>query len=464
MWEPLHTLVTMSSSAHTPYDEPPRGLERDIGRWLSSMGITATLGADSQHSRCFSVELVCGDGTIVSRYDCWLDREATNEELACLYEFLREWVDDPIVIFFGPRHKKRPRSASSDTIDLDPAQEEEDDFSDTHVPEAEKNKQKFFFFGSYRYTGTAEEHKDRITSVMDPLFDSWRAQVEVGEEKGFPHVQFTGRVKKRTTINKLVTHLEDQGAARPIWVRWCEKERLLAPRGTGAYCAKEDTRMAGTTTVEVNFDAKNLGKQQGKRSDLLLVAAKIQEFPPAGVMSKEDKLRTLDKEFGPQMIRYGANISAMVERQHVSRNTLPIPIPYDWQRDMLERLRSPPEDRKIFWVWGHVGCRGKSTLVRLAQAEGLSCTALGGKLADISYLYDHESIVFFDVPRAAKHADIEDWFKAAESLKGGWIVSTKWATKRKQFDPPHIVFLANIPPPEGNSIWTSDRVIEILVD
>lgn len=467
MWEPVHTLVTMSSSAYSARDDPPRDLQRDVERWLSSMGLTSTVGADFQHPRSFSVKLVDESGALLGCYDCWIERQATDEERTCLRNFLREWVDESISIDIQPNNLKRARPLTRDTIDLDSAQGVD--------PEEKKDEhlQRQFFYGTFSFKGTLENYRQWVSRIMDSTFDSWRAQVEVGEQDGHEHVQWVGRAKKRSTKRQIVSSmraiLDPPGITLQCHVEICEKSRLLAKDGLGAYCSKALTRMAGTLPIERNFDEKTLGKSQGKRSDLLAIAEMIRGLPDATTMSKKDKIRVLYDEFPAHMLRMPKNLEKMVEFFHEPPVPVEDRVPRDWQRDMLERLSETPNDRQIFWIWGHVGNVGKSTLISLARARSASQPSfgrvclLGSKAADIGFEYDYERVVFFDVPRNADHAVLDEWKRVAESMKNGSLNNPKWSSSTKYFKPPHIVFLSNLPPPL-DSVWTADRVIEINLD
>jgi hypothetical protein len=81
---------------------------------------------------------------------------------------------------------------------------------------------------------------------------------------------------------------------------------------------------------------------------------------------------------------------------------------------------------------------------------------LGGREVDISFGYNGQRIVCFDIPRPTPINTYSDAFICAERLKNGGIFSTKFFSKFKRFNPPHVVFFSNSPPPEG--LWTKDRL------
>lgn len=132
-------------------------------------------------------------------------------------------------------------------------------------------------------------------------------------------------------------------------------------------------------------------------------------------------------------------------------------VPRPWQRDLLEILKKPADDRHIIWVTDPKGCSGKSRLTRHLICE-YGAVVLSGKKADMAHMYDHQPIVVFDVTKSV--ADCMDHFySVAEDMKNGCIVSPKYMSQMKVFKPPHVVFFANMT--WDRRQWINDRVIEI---
>lgn len=80
-----------------------------------------------------------------------------------------------------------------------------------------------------------------------------------------------------------------------------------------------------------------------------------------------------------------------------------------------------------------------------------------GKLADLTYAYDGESIVIVDLART--QADkIDHMYQFMEDLKNGRVFSTKYESGNKYFKPPHVVVFANFVPDEDQQkkIWSED--------
>lgn len=123
-----------------------------------------------------------------------------------------------------------------------------------------------------------------------------------------------------------------------------------------------------------------------------------------------------------------------------------------WQNKVLAALI--PSDRTIHWVYDPTGGSGKSTLCRYLESRG--AIQLKGKVADMAYAYTNQPIVLFDLTRTmTDHMD--HLYDFAESLKNGFIFSTKYESVGKRFTPPHVIFFANSLP--DRSKWTADRLV-----
>ena len=129
-------------------------------------------------------------------------------------------------------------------------------------------------------------------------------------------------------------------------------------------------------------------------------------------------------------------------------------IPRFWQQQVLDGLQEEAGDRRINWIYDPAGNNGKSRLASyLVSERGAVC--LAGKMNDMTYIYDRQPIVIFDIGRSAvEHTD--HLYGMAEALKNGCIVSGKYMGAMKRFKPPHVIFMSNERPKEGK--WTADRL------
>lgn len=126
-----------------------------------------------------------------------------------------------------------------------------------------------------------------------------------------------------------------------------------------------------------------------------------------------------------------------------------------WQQLAIDEVHKIPDSRLISWYSDPVGDTGKSWLALYLQLTfpGGILYVTGGKLADILYSYEGQSLVVFDLPRA-NASDMNDLYTAMESIKGGFFLSTKYESCQKRFPKPHVLVFANFLP-----TFTSDTIM-----
>lgn len=123
---------------------------------------------------------------------------------------------------------------------------------------------------------------------------------------------------------------------------------------------------------------------------------------------------------------------------------------YDWQKDIIEIIKAPADERKVYWFWSVKGGIGKSQFVKHLCMNYNAVLLTKGKYNDICNLvYKSDiivnGIVVFDLPRNNGNSISYD---AVESIKNGMITNMKYETGSICFPPPHILVFANEPPDE----------------
>lgn len=123
---------------------------------------------------------------------------------------------------------------------------------------------------------------------------------------------------------------------------------------------------------------------------------------------------------------------------------------YDWQKDIIEIIKAPADDRKVFWYWSVRGNVGKSQFVKHLCMNYNAILLTKGKYNDICNLIFKanmimNNIVVFDLPRNNGNSISYD---AIESIKNGMITNMKYETGFVCFPSPHILVFANEPPDE----------------
>lgn len=128
-----------------------------------------------------------------------------------------------------------------------------------------------------------------------------------------------------------------------------------------------------------------------------------------------------------------------------------------WQKDIEQKIKEEPDDRKIIWIYDN-GNTGKSTFCKYLIHKYNACYITEGKKADIINIVfnriqkSHDlGLVILDIPRSNKNVS----YKSIEEIKNGIICNTKYETGTFIINPPHIVVFCNFYPELDN--FTLDR-------
>lgn len=203
------------------------------------------------------------------------------------------------------------------------------------------------------------------------------------------------------------------------------------------YCSKLDTRVEGP------FEYGTWETAQGTRTDLQVACDVL----------CTDGLDALITDYPFVYVKYHSGFDKLARKLKKPRRDDDF-VPRPWQSRLLLCLTVKSDDRTIHWVYDSIGNRGKSRLATHLVCE-YGAIELDGKLADMSYMYDSQPIVVIDVARSQSD-NINHLCTFAEKLKNGRLVSSKYESCMKVFDPPHVVFFSNSMPPED--VWSKDRL------
>lgn len=204
--------------------------------------------------------------------------------------------------------------------------------------------------------------------------------------------------------------------------------------------------------------------RQGARHDLAQAVQTIQEGVAAGGSEARPShvMKRLAELHPVEFVKYHRGFELLTKTLAPTRLPQMNLMWRPWQQDLANSLDKEPDDRHIVWVYDEVGNKGKSTFVRqYINDETKDAIVLSGKTADMAYLYNKERVVFFDITRTQVEL-LDHLMSFAEQLKNGFLLSTKYMPEKKVFQPPHVVFFANVPCPTGK--WSADRVVEIVLD
>jgi len=117
---------------------------------------------------------------------------------------------------------------------------------------------------------------------------------------------------------------------------------------------------------------------------------------------------------------------------------------YPWQQEVLDICLSEKiDDRKIYWYYDTVGNKGKTAFCKyMAYNHGATVLSLGSTADIACSLPDQPKIVLYNIPRGTPFKN----YSALESIKDGMIFSSKYESKMKLFNSPHLFIFANDPP------------------
>lgn len=126
--------------------------------------------------------------------------------------------------------------------------------------------------------------------------------------------------------------------------------------------------------------------------------------------------------------------------------------PFPWQQQVLDTLKTEPNDRTIQWVWEREGNVGKSKLVKFLRWKKLATNIPAGTATQIKTSVISKGpakAYMLDMPRTkGKDEHMEDLFSAIEQIKNGMVESAMYGKNQELLmEPPHIFCFANYPPP-----------------
>lgn len=210
-----------------------------------------------------------------------------------------------------------------------------------------------------------------------------------------------------------------------------------------AYAMKEDTRVDGPWE-HGTFTAR----EQGSRSDIAAAVSAL----------KEGGLKRVAEDCPEAYVKYYRGFQALQRELQVVRPEVFIPRP--WQQKVIDMIEQAADDRHIIFVVDTVGNQGKSRLAK-HLVRNYGAVMLSGRLQDMCFAYEEQPVVVFDISRSAAD-NVQHLFSMAEHLKNGLLFSSKYESRQRVFDPPHVIFFSNQPPPSG--AWSEDRVRLIELD
>lgn len=134
---------------------------------------------------------------------------------------------------------------------------------------------------------------------------------------------------------------------------------------------------------------------------------------------------------------------------------------FDWQKEILDIINGPVDDRAIYWYWEPTGCAGKTTFCKYL-CMNYDAIYVAGKSADVKYacmkMGRIPKIILFDIPRC-KEGYVS--YMALEEVKNGIFFSTKYEAAMMIDENPHVIVFANFEPDREHMSHDKWRIIEI---
>lgn len=123
---------------------------------------------------------------------------------------------------------------------------------------------------------------------------------------------------------------------------------------------------------------------------------------------------------------------------------------YDWQIDIVNLVKSEPNERHIHWFWEATGNVGKSTFVKYLCYH-YKALLVSGKGSDMKFLIvkyrekygDYPTCIIWDIPRTAENFIS---YTGMEEVKNGCFASTKYECEMVLMNCPHMLCFANFEP------------------
>jgi Putative viral replication protein len=115
----------------------------------------------------------------------------------------------------------------------------------------------------------------------------------------------------------------------------------------------------------------------------------------------------------------------------------------EWQVELNTLLNREPDDRLINFVIDEVGNKGKSWFAHYYKSLHEKVQILiPGKKADMAYALDMQlRVLFIDAPRSKQGDFIQ--YDFLEEVKNGYVFSSKYESRFKQYGKVHVVVLMN---------------------
>lgn len=138
---------------------------------------------------------------------------------------------------------------------------------------------------------------------------------------------------------------------------------------------------------------------------------------------------------------------------------------YIWENNIIDIIKTEPDDRSIYWFWEEIGNVGKTTFCKYLCVKH-NAIILSGKHSDmkfgiVKYIEKHgeyPELIIMDIPRTTENYLS---YTGIEEVKNGLFFSSKYECDMVIGNCPHLIIFANFEPCEDRLSKDRWKVFEI---
>lgn len=263
---------------------------------------------------------------------------------------------------------------------------------------------------------------------------------ELAPSSGTPHLQGYVEFKSPLAGSTVKSRLDPQLKAKsPVSVRTCNGTR----DENIAYVRKDETKDPAKLDtegkpliIELAYDVP----APGKRNDWEMYYEFLLNNPDFDDFACKYPEIAIKYHAGVEKIIRGLKSREMhdkIRARFVDATLRP------WQQALVTEVQSPANDRKIVWYYDEIGNSGKTWVSKMLYVMHGAAYFCNSKSSDVSYAYEGQPIVVFDFSRSNEEVIN---YQILESIKNGMLFSSKYESRTKMFEPPHVIVMANFRP------------------
>ncbi|MGN7614587.1 hypothetical protein ACQZV8_21155 [Magnetococcales bacterium HHB-1] len=207
------------------------------------------------------------------------------------------------------------------------------------------------------------------------------------------------------------------------------------PEQNREYCSKTETAVSGTFEEYGELPESKAGTRTDFQAFLDAVENGLRE-------QREARVRF--PELTAKYPRWCYDILADQQEPVVADH----PELRDWQKDLLQTLQGPPDDRTITFVFDAEGGKGKTWFAKWYAKQHSDAQIIEpAKKVDMAHaLRENLRVLFLNVTRTKDSSQHEYLYSFVESVKDGAVFSPKYESRMKYYENVHVVVMLNQPP------------------